>query len=282
MHAYTTPQEWLDYPSDLSAEDLVIGASGPATAAAQTAELQRMIARASNTVDQTVYQPLYAHVVPAETISSRPDPYSRLRVRCRHFPLLSVQSAQWRQSSSQPWTPITPASITVYGLLDQGHHYVADNFLYGQYGGWGLPPLTVQSTYVAGYPNAALTQASAAGATTLTVDDATGILAGSGDPNTTTCTVYDSAQTETVTVASVTDNSLTLAAPTAFAHGVGVRVSVLPEAVTLATILIVNALVKGRRAGGGITMAGKLQPSGLDSQEWQDALAILQPFRRVV
>lgn len=272
MQAYTTPAEWLNYPSDLDTSTLVIGGD----AAAQTAELTRLISRAASQIDQQFcYQPLYASQV-TETTIVRPDPYSSLRVRCRRFPILSVVSAQWRQSSVQPWVPIPITSITLFGALDLGHHYVADNFPYGGYGGWGLPPLTVQTTYIAGYPNAVLTAAVVAGATTLPMDTTLGFQPGD------TATLYDGANTETVTIAAASGTTLTVAAGTLNAHAAGVRCSEVPEAVTLANILLTNWLIKGRRAGGGIMMHGSVQPSGLDSQEYQQARDLVRPFARVV
>lgn len=275
MDAYAAPPEWLDYPSNLSASDLVIGGSGPGPAAQQTAELVRLLARASSTVDQWCYHPLYAHAA-TDQQEVRPDPYSRLTVRLPDFPVLSVTSAQWRQGSAAPWSPLAAATLTLYPTLARGHKYVADNFPFGAYGRWGRAPLTVQTQYVAGYVNAALTTNSVAGATTLTVDTTVGMAVGD------VYTVFDSANTETVSVAAVDTTTVSLAAPTLNAHGVGVRLGNLPEAVTLATIWFVNAMIKTRRAGGGVTMAGKLAPSGLDSQEWKDARELLQPFRRVV
>lgn len=275
MDSYASPQEWLDYPSNLSASDLVIGAAGPATAAQQTAELARLLARASSTVDQWCYHPLYAHAQ-TEWQEVRPDPYSRLEVRLTDFPLLSITSAQWRQGSAMPWVPLAADTLTLFPTFGGGHKYVADNFPFGAYGRWGRAPLTVQTQYVAGYINAALAAGSAVGATTLTVDSAVGMAVGD------IYTVYDSANTETVTVAATNGTTVTLTAPTVYAHGAGIRLGNLPEAVTLATIWFVNAMIKTRRAGGGVTMAGKLQPSGLDSQEWKDARELLQPFRRVV
>lgn len=276
MTSYTTPQEWLDYPSDLSSADLVIEASGPGSSAAQTAELTRLIARASSVVDQWTYQPLYAHTR-TDTRPLVPDSGSqRLAFRCQDFPVRSLVSARWMGSINAGWNPLADPAVVILGDLDVGHQIVFASGPWLGYGSWGAPPVILQTTYVAGYPNAALSAAVSAGATTLPVDTTVGMAVGDG------YTLYDSAATETVTVASVGTSSVTITTGLVNAHAAGIRLGNLPEAVTLATIWLVNAMVKTRRAGGGITMAGKLQPSGLDSQEWKDARAILQPFRRVV
>jgi hypothetical protein len=248
-----------------------------------SAQLQVMLQYASSQVDQYCYQRLYAEQV-TETAEARPDPYGRLQVRCRQFPITSVAGvpaylqAQWRQGSQQGWSQIPAANVTVVGALQ--HQYVADDRDYGPYGGWGLAPITVQTTYVHGYPNALLTSAAAAGATSIAVDDATGMQAG------TVLTVWDATGggQEQVTVASVSGNIVTLTAALQYGHAAGVRVSALPYAVSQACILIAAWQIKERRAGGAIVMGpGALQPVNLNTDMDMEAVRLLlQPFRRVV
>ena len=272
MRSYCTPAEFQNHPTGLNVQDLVAGG----TAAAQAAELTLLAQQASSMVDQWVYAPLFAQTY-QETRLVRPDNYGTLRVRLRQFPVQQVVSAQWRMTARAAWQAIDVNLIDVLGTLEMGHQYIAADFAYGVLSGWGQPPLTVQTTYVAGYPNMALTADAAAGATTLAVDTTLGV-----QPDD-VVTIYDGASLESVTVASSTATTLALTTPTAYAHAAGVRVSALPDAVSLATIYAIAWMIKERRAGGGLMMSGKVQPTNLQSSEdMQFFRQLLLPFRRVI
>ena len=268
---YATASEFQNFPSGLEVADLVAGG----TPAQQAAELALILQQASSAIDQWTYQPLYAHTS-TETIHARPGPYGTLTVRVSQFPLVSVTSAQWRQTPRGGWNAIDLTMIDVFGALGEGHKYVAGDTNYAVRGGWGLAPLTVQSTYVAGYPNMLLTVASAAATTTLTVDTVLGVQDGQ------ILSVYDGANYEVITVASASGSTLTLSAPTVYAHGVGVRISAVPDAVNLACLLTAAYLLKERRTAGFV-MGGKIQSTNmLTAEDLQLARQYLQPFRRVI
>lgn len=265
---YATSQELLNHPTGLDLQDLVAGGSVVVSAN----ELGIIMQMASSWVEQIVYQPLYAKSR-TETVRIKPDPYGTLTVRLQRYPIASVTSAQWRQYPQNPWITINLSYVDIYATLGEGRKYVAGDTDYGVYKGWGLPPLTVQTTYVHGYPNGVLTAASSVGATTLTVDDATGFVVG------TEATIYDAqGGVESVTVSAISGNDLTVAA-TLYAHAVGVRVSALPAAVSTACIYLAGYLVKERRAGGSIMMAGKMEPQNVaQAEDVQLARSMLNPF----
>lgn len=272
MQSYTTPAEWLRYPTGLTIADLVEGG----TAAEQQAALARLIAEASSAIDRYCYQPLYAHPQ-TEMRSVRPDPYGNLQVRLRHWPARQLVSAQWLLDPRTGWQAIDLSLAVLEGDEGSGHRYTAYDSSYALYSGWGYPPLRVQTTYIAGYPNAVLTSAVGAGATSLPVDTTVGMLP------TDVYTLFDGANSETVTVGSVSGNSVSVTAPTQYAHSAGVRVSAVPEAVSLACILYTALLIKGRRGGATLMMAGKVEiPQFGRSAEWEQCRDLLQPFRRVI
>ncbi len=272
---YATSAEFKNHPTNLDVSALVPNG----TLAQNTAELNLLMQQASSYVEQITYTPLYARTITNEILRVRPDGYGNLEVRLKYAPIASLVSAQWRQYQANNFTTIALANIDLYPEYADGHKYIAGDQNYGSYYGWGQPPLTVQTTYVAGYANSVLTAASIVGATTLTLDTVLGITAGD------TMTIYDGANQEDVVIDTIdaTANTVTLATGTLFAHAIGVRVSELPPAVSIATIYLAAWMIKERRAGGGFVMQGSVQ--GLDtrvSEDVQMAKENLRPFVRVI
>lgn len=269
MRAYCTAQEVQQFPLGLDLQNLVVGGS----AAEQTAQLTLLTQQASLYVETITLQPLYA-VAQTELQFVRPQLSGNLQVRVGHYPVAAVTSVQWRFGSQAPWQTVPIQNVTV----EAPRTLILDDQDYSRYAALAQPKLTVQTQYVSGYPNAALAASVAAGATVLTVDDATGVAAG------VVLTVYDIVGgQEQVTVASVSGNSLTLTAGVQYAHAAGVRVSALPLAVNLASIYIVSWLVKERRAGGGVMMGGKVQPQDAASgEDMEMARQLLRPYTVVI
>ena len=85
-------------------------------------------------------------------------------------------------------------------------------------------------TYVAGFVNTTIVGDINAGVQTLTVADATGITSGMILP------IEDSVNSENITVESVSGNVITLTTPTSNPHADGAGVSLIPQAVKLATV----------------------------------------------
>lgn len=275
---YATVAEFQNYPTGLDLQNLIVGG----TSAQNAQQLGVVLQFASSQVDQYCYQRLYAESVTEVTLV-RPGPYG-LTVRMGRFPVTNVATVpaslalQWRQTSRGGWNLIPAANLTILGAL-QGQ-VLADDQDYRVYTGWGQAPITVQATYVHGYPNPTLASAAAAGATSFAVDDATGLQDG------TALTFYDLGLQESVTVGSVSGTTVTIASSGTlqYAHAAGVRASALPASVTNACILIAAWYLKERRAGGAIVMSsGGLQPVNINTDMDMEAVRLLlQPFRRVV
>jgi hypothetical protein len=141
----------------------------------------------------------------------------------------------------------------------------------------------VRYSYVNGYTNTNLAANVAAGATSITVADADGIVAGQS------IKIYDGASTENVVVGSTyTFGSTTvpLAAALQFAHTTGASFSSLPAAVKQAAILITGAFLK-IRGDASLTMAVTNTPSAQSdgnqrvSSDIALAEEMLKPFRRI-
>jgi hypothetical protein len=167
----------------------------------------------------------------------------------------------------------------------------------GGYVDWGngREGYTTATSYLNGWAHSSLTAASTLGATTITVDDVTS-MTGSR------VFIYDGAETETVTVSSVTANSnfslpygtntvaagpgtLTLSSGTLYPHGAGAVVSALPQAVLWATVLActLQALESGITAVSVQNLPGSQTTGGqgLTALE-QEFRTILAPYRRVI
>jgi len=280
---YVTATEFTNWPTGLDLQNLIPGG----TTQENAAQLAVMVQAASQFVEQIVYQRLYA-CQDTETKRVRPQPDGTLLVVTDQFPITEIGGVpaylapQWRWGSYAPWMQPPSGQVTVTGPRT----YVLDDRYYAT--PLASQPLTVMTTYVHGWPNALLTSSATQGATTLQVDDATGMQAGQTVgaltlPGT-SLTVYDiEGGQETVTVASVSGNSVTLAAGTLYAHAAGVRISALPFAVSEAAIHLCEWQIKGRRAGGGISMDGTLQPMQLgEAEDVQNAMRLLRPYKRVI
>ena len=137
-------------------------------------------------------------------------------------------------------------------------------------------------TYVNGYANTLTTASATAGATSLTVDSTLGVVPGME------LSIYDPAVTETVTVVSVTDTTITIAAPLQFNHATGVSVSCLPPAVKQAVVLLASALIKTRGSEAIVMNSMRATPSQTNTSEsggYEEivlAKELLQPYVRAV
>lgn len=241
---YITAAEYVNAPTAVDVSQLI-----PAgTTAANSAELVNVIARASSWVDQLCFQVLAATST-VETAFARVRADGTVRVPCRYWPILEVDSFTVGRTPSTGTQIADTADMWVDGLsvlvvpvagVGSTSNAPARSYTGGpsQYG----DRVYCTFTYVNGYPNTTTSTLTAAGVTALPVASALGFYAG------TTVTIHDGAGTEVVTVASVTGTTLTLTAPTAFAHAAGVSVSNLPAAVKQATISLTSALIKTRGA----------------------------------
>jgi hypothetical protein len=141
----------------------------------------------------------------------------------------------------------------------------------------------VNYTYVNGYTNTSLAANSLAGATTITVADADGIV-----PNG-PLKIYDGASTESIVVAAnyvFGSTTVPLATPALFAHTAGVSVSALPAAIKEACILVTSAYIKIRGDSSlimDITNSPGQQVEGSQKvgSDIAHAQELLKPFRRI-
>jgi hypothetical protein len=277
---YVTVTEFLNSPTAVQIDNLVLGG----TSAAQTEALAVAIERASSWADAYTYQ------VMAATLDLA---YGRARVRSDgtiHFPLpykpiISVLgiSVGSRPSAMTPMGSLVDVVIgqhgtiefTAYGVLSNGYGNGSTGF------GVSSRPL-VQVSYVNGYPNTLTTGTTTAGATTLPVASVLGIYPGS------VLTIYDGPSTEAVIVAPTYvpgSLTLTLTAPTASPHTPGVSVSALPPKVKQAVILLTAALID-TSGTDAIVLNEMAEPGGLANEKGASAenialaMDMLDEFKR--
>lgn len=149
----------------------------------------------------------------------------------------------------------------------------------------------LQITYVNGWPHTALTAAAAAGATTISVTDATGWALSNYENTVTGATgvFKDGAQEEsaTVTASSVAQGpgTLTLSSALQYDHPAGTIFTTMPASIEQACILYgaAQALVRGATTTTIHSVGGHAQSSGGDISEYStEAELLLHPFRRTI
>lgn len=265
------------------------------------AELANVIRRASSWIDSYCNQVLGA-TVDTETREARLNRDGFLRIITQNTPIISVSNLQYRLYPQAQWNIVDPSTYYVYDNRIESYNFFSYFGLFwpnlpmpfmpqpmGQpYQPYTTPeqaryiqgiPLMVQYTYVNGYPNTYLQQASLAGANTVTVVDATGIQQG------TKMTIYDGADTEDVTVSAVNGNVLTLNSNLIFPHSTGVAISSLPAVIKEACIILTAYLIHTRgRSSIKMAPTGPYQVATgkEDAVDIEMAWNMLRPYRRLV
>jgi len=287
-HQFSTPYLTLDEfksaPTAIDISNLVFNSQDPDV---QDAELTNVIARASSWVDTWCNQVLAA-TYEQEQQRTRISSDGTIRFHPRYSPIIALTSFQYGNPSTSLQT-----------LGDCSTSWIEDSQIIVNYASlsttfssqgplqFGFPTSPrvetfIKYTYVAGYANTLINTATA-GQFTLTVKDATGILAGN------MLKIYDGMNSENVMVASTyTFGSTTvpLVSPLGYDHATGVSISALPPAIKEATILVTTAFLKVR-GDSSMTMAISTSAShgvpGADKLSDEIALAkeLLQPYRRV-
>lgn len=229
------------------------------------------------------------------------------RIILSRWPVLQVTQVQVSPNSAIPrqWTALPAGSavpewqpIGVYGASQpsaagEGGQSIlvapgATSWALGRFG------YAVQVTYINGWPHCALTAASLAGASTVTVDDCTGwttVGPTTADQPGAAGVLYDAGNQEVAQVAAASaaagPGTLTLAAPLAHPHAAGVLLSALPASVQWACILYATAeaLTRGATSttvqaipGGSGSGQGRAGSDGLVGR----ARSTLAPFRRTI
>jgi hypothetical protein len=313
---YVVPSMIINAPTGISWSIIPFPKS---TSQQQLAEQYNMCHRATATVNGVVNQ-VFRSTVDNEQRSG-PGDYrinieqatGNVRWILSRWPVTQILAGQVSANGAIPrqWTQIPPTSmdienpvIGVYGTSTPGGSGSGGGqsvLIGGGYGGWGAGRngFRFAISYENGWPHAGITANVLAGATTIRVDDVTGMTGAA-------VTIYDGADTEYVTVASAVADTplvlpngggtaqagpgtLTLTAGTTFAHAGAspstVVISAIPGDVLWATILATTA----QALEAGITsisiqnLPGSLTQGGHGVSDIKTEYElILDPYRRVV
>jgi len=282
---YVTVAEYRNAPTALNIDMLVVGGN----AAAQDAELAQVILRASSYMNEYFNQNLVADEYTETQRIRFSNSGGYFALHPYNAPIVSLSSFYYGSNPNQlyalgdcstAWFEgqqiIIPGNqigwyATSQGPLQFGGSMGQSNWTFTKY------------TYVAGYVNTTMITTTNAGATSLTVDDPTGIIAGQH------YRIYDGARSERVTVSTnytYGNPVVTFVNPMIFAHGAGAAFGNLPNALKQACILITSAFIK-MRGDSSTTMAYTTSPSGnvAGSTRYggdiQVALDMVNKFRRI-
>lgn len=260
---------------------------------AQDSALLNVLKRASAWVDNICRMDTLSATLTTETKEVRLTRGGRINVHVGMTPIVNLQTVKYRLNPSVGYSTVDNTLIQTYESWFSVYAinpYNLTNTLMMQMPAFSYfaqsqrdmmldVPITVQYTYVSGYFNSQVVGAVTIGANTITVVDATGLVIGS------TFTIYDGATEESCKVLSITGNTITLTAPTLFAHADKAPASALPEAVKQAVILLASYLIK-ERGSMALTVTGESVGSASGSyskaEDIQTAKSILQPYIRVV
>lgn len=280
---YITITEYKNAPTSIDFDNLVVGGN----ANAQNAELDNVIRRASSFMDEYFNANLNATQY-TETQRTRFTTEGFLAIHPNNTPIISLSNLEY---GTNPNNLVTLSNCDnawfeeqqmIVPLSDIAVSYSSQGPL--AFGGYGAPRQQVYTkyTYIAGYVNNAIASATAA-ATSLTVQDATGIIAGQK------LRIYDGASSENVIVASnYTYGSTTvpLTSALAYTHASGITLGNIPNAIKEACILITTAFLRVR-GDSSMTMSVTTFPqANIDGAnryggEIKLALDIVDKFRRV-
>lgn len=243
------------------------------SAADNDAELGRIIMRVSAMINGECRQNMAATVdtdVGRVVVSD----WGELRLHTRANPIVQVLSIAVGTDPSN-LTPITDLSNLV---IDPWRITVPSS---SQWSARRGTRLWAEWTYINGYPVTTLTEAAAAGDTSITVADALGVVAGQ-----TTLVIQDGRWLESVTPTVVAGNVLTVD-PLLFAHQVGVGANALPDDIQEAALILISRLHNTwSLAMGAITHDGtgarkNANAPGLGARFLCDPGVILEPYKRV-
>lgn len=243
--SYLTNAEYKQAPTGVDVSQLVRGDPGKTEA-----ELANRIAAASSWADIICGQPLQARAVTGEVIRARANRSGELMIVPQQGPLTAVTAFSYGATSN---TMSALSDLSAFWLEPQQFLVPLGSALTSTAGPLQFAPgirpggeVRCRYSYVAGFPNTTLAATLAAGATSVTVVNATGVVGGQTD-----LTIYDGAQTEILSVAAsyVSGNVLPLDSPALYPHNeVGVGVSALAPAAKQAVTLLTSTLIQTRGA----------------------------------
>ena len=278
---YLTVQEYKDAPTSIDYNNLVVGGNQ----AAQDAELANVILRASSYMNEYLNQSLVADSY-TETQRVRVNGQGMIALHPNNSPIISLSSFEYGADPnnlvalpdcSTAWFE---AQQLIIPLSNLGLNYSSQGPLGFGFGYSPRQQLFTQYTYVSGFVN---TTIATAAATSLTVTDGTGIIAGQQ------YRIYDGSKSERITVASTYTNGSTtvpLTSALAYTHAAGVAIGNMPNAIKEACILITTAFLKVR-GDNSMTMNLTTQPTtniGNNARYSGDialALDMVNKYRRI-
>jgi hypothetical protein len=283
---YVTTAAFKAHPTFL---DLLNLRSGDSSAADQDVELGNLLLMASAWADGYCNQPLGAHTRTelSELMISRTG---KIAMDTDHAPIVQVTGFGYGYT---PSALTTLTDLTQVSTVDDRQIIV---YLSGGFGPWsgslqfGVPNtgsrVWVRAVYVAGYVNTRLVGTPTAGALSITVADATGVVAGG------VMRIWEPGSEEAVTVAnSYVPGSTTvpLTSGLLYSHTAGMGVSGAPAEIHLAVINYATSLLMrpdtaaedtypdARVASGTRIADARKDGSGLVAE----AVRLLAPYRRV-
>lgn len=230
------------------------------------AELARIILRISAMINSEVRQNLAA-TVDTETGTAVVAADGEIRVHTLNNPIVEVKSV------SLGLDPNNLSDVSdLSGIVIQPWNFTIPSVRFRP----GLR-LHVRWTYVSGYPVTELAEAVSAGDTSITVKDATGIVAGQ-----TLLSIEDGKWLEHVVPTAVSGNVLTVA-PMSYQHQAGVGVTALPDDIKNAVLTLVSRLHDTWSLAPGAIMrdgSGANVPGAKVVRAMCDAAWMLAPYRR--
>jgi len=197
-------------------------------------------------------------------------------------PILAVQSFSAGWGPGDGLQPITLSTSNC--SIERTQFIITSQSTMGLYfGNLGIVGGNMQSgteifcqwTYVNGWANTFTNTTSNAGATSVTVNNVTGIYPGQF------LTIWDGQKDEYVQVSTswaVGNTTLTFTNPLRYAHGSGVNISALPASVKQAVIHFVVALIK-ERGQGGLVLNEIGEPTAVSSSTESSATDEMQGFK---
>jgi len=290
-----TSQELLQAPTGFSWAD--ISENGTSTAI-EAIEQANVIDRASAIIrnylaqDPTTTTDVEVARLGGGSTKAWVDTKGWLWFKADNFPILSLSKLEYSVagvgSGGLTWSSVTAANTQIYG---EGFRLnrLAD---FSMDWSWlSLSPGLIRATYVNGWPNMLMAAGtiSAGSNVAITVDTTTGLSTTVGAIGN-TLTIYDGANTEVITVASITDATHFVASSVAFAHTANstnpVGISALPSDIKQACIwtCLATARVRGTDAiqmdsAGGVHGIGG--GGGIDGDAWAKAEYLLAPYTRI-
>ena len=280
---YVTVAEYKNAPTAVDIDNLVVGGN----AAAQDAELANVILRASSFMDEYLNQNLNASTQ-VENQRTRLTAQGYIALHPNNNPVISLQSLSY---GTDPLNLIALSDPSKCWFEDQqiivplsqlSTNYSSQGPLGFGAGGTPRQQIFIRYNYTSGFVNNLIASATA-GATTMTVQTADGIVAGMQ------LRIYDGGSSEQITVANnYTYGSTTvpLTAGLAYSHASGVTFGNLPQTIKEACILITTAFIK-IRGDNSLTMNITTQPNGnvsgagMYGGEIAIALKMLDLYKRI-